>query len=145
MDYYISNSTNTSGNYMGNATISIKNNENCIKFLINDKFGDGLNYGEGNWFITWNNYDFYSPSNGNYGHKENVLICNPEIWKNKIIDNIEFIVSFDNKSLSFEFLKSFELIIDKFLYILKPSLKFIINNNNNNNTNIENRLHAISY
>eukprot|EP01084_Bolivina_argentea_P269968 458936_1 len=36
----------------------------CATFTIHDRFGDGLNYGEGNYAIKWNGLEWQSPSHG---------------------------------------------------------------------------------
>eukprot|EP01084_Bolivina_argentea_P212025 360503_1 len=49
---------------------NIPNSIKYAEFTIFDEFGDGLNYGEGNYQITWKSKEWNSASFGNFGNKE---------------------------------------------------------------------------
>eukprot|EP01084_Bolivina_argentea_P033109 61273_1 len=80
----------------------------CITFTIYDTFGDGLNYGEGNYIIKWKSEWWESQSLGNYGESESLTVC-PGINQKTEYLTI-FVALSDEQSLSFlEFLED-ELI-----------------------------------
>eukprot|EP01084_Bolivina_argentea_P281304 481275_1 len=58
----------------------------CVVFSIDDKGNDGLNYGEGHYYIEWNDSAWDSLSFGNYFNSENIKICNHDIYKQITLD-----------------------------------------------------------
>ncbi len=54
----------------------------CVQFIVADAFGDGLNYGYGSYNILLDNKEFESPTCGNYGYNETLLICDVSKYKN---------------------------------------------------------------
>eukprot|EP01084_Bolivina_argentea_P115918 206068_1 len=55
--------------------MNISQSIQCANFSIWDKFGDGLNYGQGGYVIKWKERVWKSPSSGNYGISESLMIC----------------------------------------------------------------------
>ena len=54
--------------------------DQCVEFVITDAFGDGLNYGEGSWTVSFENYSVSSFSGGYFAFEESLTICDPKLW-----------------------------------------------------------------
>ena len=82
-------SWNESGNGSSTSTISGTESEvilddfldsiSCFNFTMTDSFGDGLQYGQGDWSLSWANFTWISPTSGDYGSFESIQFCHPLI------------------------------------------------------------------
>lgn len=82
--------------------------DSCVTFIIEDSFGDGLNYGDGSWSVFWDDYEFVSPTNGDYGPYASFEICDPSLWPNT---NIQMVLSLNDSNSSLLMLQAYEKIL----------------------------------
>eukprot|EP01084_Bolivina_argentea_P041369 76319_1 len=98
------------GNVLDNTgfcKVQVSDNTKCITFSIYDTY-DGLNYGQGTYYVSWGEHKRQSISFGNYFNNEKLKFCNPQYILQK---NLDIYVSMQEQ-LSYQFLDFLNDIIN---------------------------------
>eukprot|EP01083_Nonionella_stella_P154766 499123_1 len=59
--------------------LEVSSTTECITFAIDDHGKDGLNYGQGSYFVTWGDTMWESLSSGNYFNHEWMTLCDSSV------------------------------------------------------------------
>eukprot|EP01083_Nonionella_stella_P181333 649234_1 len=91
----------------------------CITVTILDSFGDGLSYGDGTYWISWKGQYWESPSLGDYGQSETLIMCPTQAMDTTTLTvfvNIE-----DDESLEF-----LEFLDDELIPLFRDTIDYNI-------------------